>query len=71
MTRPPRRGRSCIIILHAEIVEASYAYASMYGRAFGTLLMLSTLGDIFTLWCVIDAPILRAEGTSVHSGVIN
>ena len=49
MARPRRRERSSIIILHAKIVEASYAYASMYGRAFGTLLMHSTLGDILTL----------------------
>ena len=49
MARPRRRERSGIIILLAKIVAAYYAYASMYGHVFGTLLMHSTLGDIITL----------------------
>ncbi len=41
-------------------------YAAMYGRAFGTFLMHSTLGNFPTLRIVVARPVLRAEGTSVH-----
>ena len=50
----------------SEYENGRKKYETMYGRAFGTLLMHSVLGDIFTLWFVVAVPLLRAKGTSVH-----
>ena len=72
MARPRRRwygdnGKFVVESLrHLMCMKMAKIYAKMYGRAFGTFLMHSKLGDIFTLRIVVARPVLRAEGTSVH-----
>ena len=72
MARPRRRwygdnGKFVVESLrHLMCMKMAKIYAKMYGRAFGTFLMHSKLGDIFTLRIVVVRPVQRAKGTSVH-----